>query len=100
MAQHVAQSLTFAKEAKDISREEEQRGTEKVFFWGAAIALVLFVSLVTIALVGRAWSVSTVGLDRRVRGLGGFWGECGLLYPMSRSHPPFVVSIAGRATMH
>ncbi|WP_352927935.1 hypothetical protein [Mesorhizobium sp. M1088] len=40
--------------AKDISREEEQRGTEKVFFWGAVIALVLFVSLVTIALVGRA----------------------------------------------
>ncbi|MER9445531.1 hypothetical protein NKI79_30050, partial [Mesorhizobium sp. M0340] len=40
--------------AKDISREEEQRGTEKVLFWGAAIALVLFVSLVTIALIGTS----------------------------------------------
>lgn len=43
--------------AKDISREEEQRGTEQVLLWGAAIALVLFVSLLTIALVGTSWSV-------------------------------------------
>lgn len=57
MARHVAKSLAFAKDvcmAKDISREEEQRGTEQVLLWGAAIALVLFVSLLTIALVGTS----------------------------------------------
>ncbi|WP_292654611.1 hypothetical protein [Mesorhizobium sp.] len=57
MARHVAKSLTFAKMhamAKDVSREEEQRGTEKVLFWGTAIALILFVSLLTIALIGTS----------------------------------------------
>ncbi|WP_352494338.1 MULTISPECIES: hypothetical protein [unclassified Mesorhizobium] len=40
--------------AKDISREEEQRGSEKVLIWGAAIALILFVSLLAISLIGTS----------------------------------------------
>ncbi|ESW73587.1 hypothetical protein X772_33420 [Mesorhizobium sp. LSJC280B00] len=38
--------------AKDVSREEEQRGTGKVLIWGAAIALVLFVALLAIFVLG------------------------------------------------
>jgi hypothetical protein len=38
--------------AKEISREEEQRGTGKVIMWGAIISAVLFVGLIAVFVLG------------------------------------------------
>lgn len=38
--------------AKEIPREEEQRGTGKVIMWGAVISAVLFVALMAIFILG------------------------------------------------
>ncbi|WP_292398957.1 hypothetical protein [Mesorhizobium sp.] len=38
--------------AKEISREEEQRGTGKVMMWGAIISAVLFVGLIAVFVLG------------------------------------------------
>jgi hypothetical protein len=42
--------------AKDLSREEEKRGTGKVFMWGAVIMAVLFVALMAVFILGPFWS--------------------------------------------
>ncbi|ESZ02503.1 hypothetical protein [Mesorhizobium sp. L48C026A00] len=38
--------------AKEIPREEEQRGTGKVIMWGAVISAVLFFALMAIFILG------------------------------------------------
>ena len=38
--------------AKDLPREEEQRGTRRVFMWGAVIAAAFFVALMIIFILG------------------------------------------------
>jgi hypothetical protein len=38
--------------AKEISREEEQRGTGKIMMWGAIISAVLFVGLIAVFVLG------------------------------------------------
>lgn len=38
--------------AKEIPREEEQRGTGKVLMWGALITAVLFIALMAIFVLG------------------------------------------------
>ncbi|MER8484342.1 hypothetical protein [Mesorhizobium sp. M1322] len=38
--------------AKDLPREKEQRGTGKVFMWGAVIIAVLFVALMAVFILG------------------------------------------------
>ncbi|WP_292185796.1 hypothetical protein [Mesorhizobium sp.] len=42
--------------AKDLSREEEQRGTRNVLMWGAVIIAVLFIALMAIFVLGPFWS--------------------------------------------
>ncbi|RWD31857.1 hypothetical protein [Mesorhizobium sp.] len=59
-AKHVAKSSTFTKRiramAKDLSRDEEKRGTGKVFMWGAVIIALLFVALMAVFILGPFWS--------------------------------------------
>jgi hypothetical protein len=38
--------------AKDLPREEDQRGTRRVFMWGAVIAAAFFVALMIIFILG------------------------------------------------
>ncbi len=42
--------------AKDLSREEEQRGTGKVLMWGAVVTAVIFIALMAIFVLGPFWS--------------------------------------------
>lgn len=42
--------------AKDLPREEEQRGTGKILMWGAAIIAMLFVALMAVFILGPFWS--------------------------------------------
>jgi hypothetical protein len=42
--------------AKDLSREEEKRGTGRVLMWGTVIAAVLFVALMAVFVLGPFWS--------------------------------------------
>ncbi|WP_254019662.1 hypothetical protein [Mesorhizobium escarrei] len=41
---------------KDLSREEEKRGTGRVLMWGAVIAALLFVALMAVFVFGPFWS--------------------------------------------
>lgn len=41
---------------RDLSCEEEKRGTGRVLMWGAVIAALLFVALMAVFVLGPFWS--------------------------------------------